>query len=156
MPPQCADRLRARARATRVQPEWVAIHSDFEQEDVVDMDDHDSTSNAVFVSQGGLSLPSRDYYIDKDIETDPTLQALVNHIANANHLADPATVPSAAAYFPQAAAIVALESSLATAQLSRVAMRDPEVLREPSPFLSHFYKCYTETHKINKTCSGQT
>jgi predicted metalloendopeptidase len=119
-------------------------------------DDHDSTSNAVFVSQGGLSLPSRDYYIDKDIETDPTLQALVNHIANANHLADPATVPSAAAYFPQAAAIVALESSLATAQLSRVAMRDPEVLREPSPFLSHFYKCYTETHKINKTCSGQT
>jgi putative endopeptidase len=31
----------------------------------VGSDDHNSSSNAVFVSQSGLSLPSRDYYVDK-------------------------------------------------------------------------------------------
>lgn len=89
-------------------------------------DDHNSTINAVFISQSGLSLPSRDYYIGKEMETDPTLQALMNHIANANHLADPTAVPSAASYLPRAAAVVAFESSLADAMLSRVAQRDPE------------------------------
>lgn len=89
-------------------------------------DDHDSTNNAVFVGQSGLSLPSRDYYIGKDIDTDPILQALVNHIANANHLLDSDAVPTAAAYRQRAEAIVAFESALAEAMLSRVAQRDPE------------------------------
>ena len=92
----------------------------------VGSDDHDSTQNAVFVGQSGLSLPSRDYYVGKDLETDETILALVAHIARAQHLASPATAPTDESYLPRARAVVELEAALAAAMLSRVALRDPE------------------------------
>ena len=105
----------------------------------VGSDDHDSSSNAVFVSQSGLSLPSRDYYIGLDPATDPTLQALLNHIAEANHLADPVSVPSAASYLPRAQAVVTFEAALAQVQLDNVAARDPAATYNDMDLPGAFY-----------------
>jgi predicted metalloendopeptidase len=86
----------------------------------VRQDARESTKYAVGVSQGGLGLPDRDYYLKKD---DAKLAAILvkyeAHIAKTLKLAGDKN-PEA-----NAKAIVALETALAEAQWTKVQNRDP-------------------------------
>jgi len=48
----------------------------------VAQDDRISSKNAVFISQGGLSLPDRDFYFDPDSRAVMIRQKFVNHLGN--------------------------------------------------------------------------
>ena len=80
-----------------------------------------STMTIGFASQGGLGLPDRDYYLKTDAESKKLLAAYQAHIANLLVLVgvkkDDANT--------QAQAVVDLETKLANASLTRVALRDP-------------------------------
>ena len=80
-----------------------------------------STMTIGFASQGGLGLPDRDYYLKTDAESKKLLAAYQAHIANLMVLVgvkkDDAN--------KQAQAVVDLETKLAQASLTRVALRDP-------------------------------
>ncbi len=86
----------------------------------VGQDARDSTKYAAQISQGGLGLPDRDYYLKLDDAklTDVRAKYLL-HIEKTLTLAG---IKDAAA---QAKAILALETALAEAQWTKVANRDP-------------------------------
>ena len=94
----------------------------------ISADDYDSSQTAVFISQDGLSLPSREYYLgdNKSIATDRSLGLLHQHISNSMRLAcrDCAAVPDAE-FSARATAVVELEASLAAAMASNTQLRDP-------------------------------
>ena len=48
----------------------------------IGQDDRISSKNAVFVSQGGLSLPDRDFYFDKDERASTIRLKFVDHLSN--------------------------------------------------------------------------
>jgi putative endopeptidase len=78
-------------------------------------------------SQGGLTLPDREYYLRADTEGTATRDRLVSSVASMLSLAgDPAPVAESRAQH-----ILALETSLARSQISRVAMRDPNARYHP-------------------------
>ncbi|GJG89277.1 metallopeptidase [Gemmatimonadetes bacterium T265] len=82
---------------------------------------HDAAHYVAAVYQGGLGLPDRDYYFEAGAAGDSTRRAYVAHLARLFALAgEPA--PAAA---QDAARVLALETSLAGASLTRVAQRDP-------------------------------
>ena len=89
---------------------------------VVAPDPKDSTRTIVNLSQGGLGLPDRDYYL----KTDPKSQELRGkyraHVARMMELAgeDPATAATSAA------SVLEVETRLAGASLTRVENRDPQ------------------------------
>ncbi len=86
----------------------------------VSQDARASTVHAVGISQSGLGLPDRDYYLKKDdAEMASVLAKYQSHIANILKLAGN-TQPEA-----NAQAIVALETALAQAQWTKVENRDP-------------------------------
>ncbi len=86
-----------------------------------DVDSHDATHYITWFYQGGLGLPDRDYYFAHGAASDSTRQAFVAHVATMLGLArqDSATAER------QAADVMALETSLAQASLTRVERRDP-------------------------------
>jgi putative endopeptidase len=86
-----------------------------------DVDSHDATHYITWFYQGGLGLPDRDYYFAQGSAADSTRQAFVAHVATMLRLArqDSATADR------QAADVMALETSLAQASLTRVERRDP-------------------------------
>lgn len=86
-----------------------------------DVDSHDATHYITWFYQGGLGLPDRDYYFAQGPAADSTRQAFVTHVATMLRLArqDSATADR------QAAEVMALETSLAQASLTRVERRDP-------------------------------
>jgi len=86
-----------------------------------DVDSHDATHYITWFYQGGLGLPDRDYYFAQGSAADSTRQAYVAHVATMLRLArqDSATADR------QAADVMALETSLAQASLTRVERRDP-------------------------------
>jgi predicted metalloendopeptidase len=86
-----------------------------------DVDSHDATHYLTWLYQGGLGLPDRDYYFAQGASADSTRQAFVAHVATMLRLAGQ---DSATADRP-AAAVMALETSLAQASLTRVERRDP-------------------------------
>ena len=101
----------------------------------VGQDGREATRHAVMLSQSGLGLPERDYYLSPDQKFANWRSAYQKHISqmlamsgqfaadDADGAAKPAapSLPSAAA----AQAIMALETELAKIQWSRVANRDP-------------------------------
>ncbi len=88
----------------------------------VGVDDRDSTRYVPFVTQGGLSLPTRDYYLKLDDEKFKTTRAkLVEYHANLLKLAGADAKDAAST----AQAILALETEIARAQWSPVENRDP-------------------------------
>ena len=95
----------------------------------VRQDARESTKYAVGISQSGLGLPDRDYYLKKD---DAKLAAILvkyeAHVAKILELAG--------AQNPQASAkaIVALETALAEAQWTKVQNRDPVKRYNKVPF----------------------
>jgi predicted metalloendopeptidase len=86
----------------------------------INPDSKDSTRYAVIVSQSGLGLPDRDYYLKDDAKLREARDQYAVHIEKMLALAGE----------PQpkrdAAAILKLETSLAQLQWTRVANRDPE------------------------------
>ena len=83
-------------------------------------DARDSTRSIAQAHQGGLGLPDRDYYFDE--KHAPMLAAYQTHVARMLRLLgdDEASADEAAA------AVVALETKLAQAQLTRTERRDPD------------------------------
>ncbi|HEY0776828.1 MAG TPA: M13 family metallopeptidase [Gemmatirosa sp.] len=82
---------------------------------------HDPAHYVATLAQGGLGLPDRDYYFETGPAGDSTRHAFVAHAARLFVLAGaPAAAANAAA-----ARVLAFETSLAAASLTRVAQRDP-------------------------------
>jgi putative endopeptidase len=87
----------------------------------VGQDSKHPTKNIVQFNQGGTSLPDRDYYLKDDARTKKIQDAYRQYIITLFTL----TGTSQAGAEKNAATIFAMETTLAKAQLSRVAMRDP-------------------------------
>lgn len=84
-------------------------------------DPHDSRTTIVHVRQAGLGLPDRDYYLKDDAKSVTLRAAYTDHVAKTFVALGDAPVTAAS----EAHAVVALETTLATNQQSRVDMRDP-------------------------------
>ncbi|MGE0492101.1 MAG: M13 family metallopeptidase [Vulcanimicrobiota bacterium] len=79
-------------------------------------------------SQGGLSLPNRDYYVKDDESSKETVKAFRQHVTRMFELAG----DSPAVADRQAAAVLRLETTIAKASLSNAEMRDPATLYHPT------------------------
>jgi putative endopeptidase len=82
----------------------------------------DSTHNIAEASQGGLGMPDRDYYFRDDERSKQLRIDYVAHVAKMFELAGDAPDKAAA----EAQIVMKLETGLAKASRSRVALRDPE------------------------------
>lgn len=80
-----------------------------------------SSQMALYLNQGGLGLPNRDYYFNTDARTTNIRNAYPKHIARMLHLLGDDTVTAA----KNAAAIMRLETKLAKASRKLEALRDP-------------------------------
>lgn len=92
-----------------------------------DVDAHDSKHYLAALDRGGLGLPDRDYYLKPGASADSMRAAYVEHIAKTFVLAG-AKVATARA---DAQKIMALETEMAKASLTRVARRDPSATDHP-------------------------
>jgi putative endopeptidase len=88
----------------------------------VAQDAKNSTRYIGIFNQGGLGLPDRDYYLKDDPKSKDLKAAYEAHVAKILELAGSA--PDAAK--AEAAAILALETKLAQASITRVENRDPQ------------------------------
>jgi putative endopeptidase len=83
---------------------------------------------AVYVGQGGLGLPDRDYYLDKDARFQTIRDKYLAHITAMLRLAD---IPEPEA---RAKGILALETRLAQTQWDKVASRQVDKQYNPVPW----------------------
>jgi len=86
----------------------------------VDQDDKESTRYSLILGQGGLGLPDRDYYVKDDPKSRELLAAYRGHVAKMLGLAG--LEPK------EADRILALETRLAKASMTRVEQRDPNAI----------------------------
>ncbi len=91
---------------------------------------HNSAQTIVDVGQGGLGLPDRDYYLKDDEKTKAIRDGYVAHVTKMFVLLG--DTPDAAAQ--EAAAVLKIETALATDSLSRVARRDPAATDHKTTF----------------------
>ncbi len=87
----------------------------------VGQDDRDSAAIVLQVGQGGIGLPTRDYYFNKDAKSEEMRKQYKVHIANVFGLLG--DTPADAA--KEADDVFALETRLAGASLAPAALRDP-------------------------------
>ena len=92
-----------------------------------DVDPHDAGHYLGGFDVGGLGLPDRDYYTKTDPSSDSLRTFYVDHIVKVLTLAG----EDAARARAEARKILALETELAKASLTRVARRDPASLDHP-------------------------
>ncbi|OLD89522.1 MAG: hypothetical protein AUG85_01660 [Gemmatimonadetes bacterium 13_1_20CM_4_66_11] len=92
-----------------------------------DVDPHDAAHYLTWLSQGGLGLPDRDYYLAEGAAADSTRRAFVTHVASLLRLVGQDSVAADGA----AAQVMALETSLAQASMTRVERRDPAKTDHP-------------------------
>ncbi|MFC5513487.1 M13 family metallopeptidase [Massilia jejuensis] len=85
----------------------------------VGQDNRDATRVVVSVSQSGLGLPNRDYYLQDDVRLQDIRDKYQAHVAKMLALAGHADAAA------KAARVVALETDIARAQWSAVENRDP-------------------------------
>jgi len=88
----------------------------------VGQDDKDSSKEIAQISQGGLSLPDRDYYIKDTPRFTEIRKQYAEHLTKMFTLAGDS--PEEAA--KEAAAVMEIEKELATVSMDRTQMRDPE------------------------------
>ncbi|HET9365967.1 MAG TPA: M13 family metallopeptidase, partial [Candidatus Angelobacter sp.] len=83
---------------------------------------HNASTMIASVSQGGLGLPDRDYYLEQDPKSQETRQKYVEHVGKMFVLLgdDEATAKK------EAQAVMDIETKLAEAAYKRVMMRDPK------------------------------
>jgi len=94
-------------------------------------DARDSTKYAVGIDQSGLGLPDRDYYLrDNDARLKATREKYQAHIARMLELAGESATHSKR----EAAEILALETSIARAQWTKVELRDPVKTYNKTPY----------------------
>jgi putative endopeptidase len=93
-----------------------------------DVNAHDAAHYQAWIYQGGLGLPDRDYYTDTGPEADSTRWAYLDHITRLLSL----TGEDSARARREAGQILALETELARASLTRVARRDPAATDHPT------------------------
>ena len=91
------------------------------------VDPHDAAHYIGSFAQGGLGLPDRDYYTTPGAASDSIRQAYVAHVTRDFTLAG----EDSGAAAKDAAALMALETSLAQAELTRVQRRDPAATDHP-------------------------
>lgn len=84
----------------------------------------DSNATIAFAGSGGLGMPDRDYYTDKDAHAAELRRLYAEHVARTFVLMGDAT----AAARRNAATVLRLETALASASLTRVERRDPHKL----------------------------
>lgn len=87
----------------------------------VGQDDKNVNAYIARLSQGGTTLPDRDYYLKKDARSETIRKAYYSYLSDMFKMTGNA--PEVA--LQKAKAVMALETSLAAAQMSRVEMRDP-------------------------------
>eukprot|EP00049_Salpingoeca_infusionum_P025178 m.18218 g.18218 ORF g.18218 m.18218 type:complete len:763 (+) comp7725_c0_seq1:35-2323(+) len=92
----------------------------------VGSDDKDPSRNALFMSQGGLGLPSRDYYLDKE-DDDPVLAAYRQYIREGFMWMGSDTVTASGT----STAVFDIEKQLAEIFVPKDDMRDPEAIYNP-------------------------
>ncbi|HXT16438.1 MAG TPA: M13 family metallopeptidase [Gemmatimonadaceae bacterium] len=92
-----------------------------------DVDPHDAQRYLGGFGSGGLGLPDRDYYTKTDPSSDSLRTVYLNHITT---LLTMSGEPAATAH-SDAQKIIALETELAKATLTRVARRDPSAIDHP-------------------------
>ena len=89
----------------------------------IDVDLKDPKRYTVYLGQGGLGLPDRDYYLQKSFaETKAKYQAYVATLLKLAHWPDAA-----------AAAVVDFETKIAEASWTKVQERDPNAMYQPMP-----------------------
>ncbi len=88
----------------------------------VGQDDKDVNTYIPQFSQGGTSLPDRDYYLKNDMRSKTIREAYVSYMTDLFHM----TGDNLAQASQKAHDILSLETGLAKLQLSRVEMRDPK------------------------------
>jgi putative endopeptidase len=86
-----------------------------------------SKMNAVYLGENGLGLPDRDYYLDQDSKSKETREKYVAHIARMLQYIGVDVDQSIA----DAKKILAMETSLATPRLDKVASRDARNFNNP-------------------------
>lgn len=86
-----------------------------------DQDFGDATKVIAFAYAGGLGLPDRDYYTKTDAKSAELRQKYVAHVQKMMELLGDAPTVAAG----EAQAVMAIETALAKASLTRVQMRDP-------------------------------
>eukprot|EP00949_MAST-11_sp_MAST-11-sp1_P001214 g1214.t1 len=82
-------------------------------------DDRNSSTNVLFISQSGLSLPGMEYYLGKNVTSDSTLLALQSHISASLALVGEKDVEKAAD------SVLQVEVSLAKVMAKKEDLRDP-------------------------------
>src|SRR5205085_3499044 len=85
---------------------------------------HNATMYIAGLSQGGLSLPDRDYYLKTDPKSVERRQKFVEYAAELFKLLGDSPEKAKA----NAASLLELETALATASMDRTARRDPKNL----------------------------
>jgi putative endopeptidase len=88
----------------------------------VGQDEKDSSKQIAELSQGGLSLPDRDYYIVDNPHYAAIRSQYIDHMKKMFALAGDSPDQAAG----EAAAVMAIETAMAKASISRTEMRDPE------------------------------
>jgi putative endopeptidase len=94
-----------------------------------EVNSHDANHYIAAFYQGGLGLPDRDYYTKAGASADSTRRAYVAHVAKLFTLSG----ESAADARRDADRVMALETEMAKASLTRVAQRDPAATDHPMP-----------------------
>ena len=92
-----------------------------------DPDPHEAGRYLAWLYQGGLGLPDRDYYTKPGAAADSTRDAYVAHVAKLFRL----TGADSARAARDARLVMQLETSLAQASLTRVALREPAATDHP-------------------------
>jgi putative endopeptidase len=87
-------------------------------------DDKDSTRVIGQMDQAGLGLPDRDYYFDTDAKSKTIRSAYVTHVSKMLRLLGDAPAKADA----EARTVMALETRLAKASMTRVQQRDPNAV----------------------------
>jgi putative endopeptidase len=93
--------------------------------------DFDDASKVVAaIDQGGLALPSRDFYIKNDEKSKDILSKYQTHVAKMLVLAGENATQAAA----DAKTVIAIETAMAKAQMDNVARRDPKNINNKMSF----------------------
>jgi putative endopeptidase len=125
-------RIDSVTKRSRLLPELAALHVvgvNVAFRYAPDVDAHDAAHYMVWLHQGGLGLPDRDYYTRSGAAADSVRQRYVEHLTRLFGLAGEDSTSAAA----HAQAVMVLETALADASLTRVAQRDPAATDHPMP-----------------------
>jgi putative endopeptidase len=89
------------------------------------MQDYENSSKVIGIAaQGGLGLPDRDYYLKQDPKFKQIRAAYVTHVARSFELLGDGKDRAAS----EAATVMAIETGLARASMSRIEQRDPHAI----------------------------